>query len=262
MNEHDPPRLTDAASGTPDLLRDALVTARVQAPSAAQMASLAARLPVGAPPPAGPSGAAPAVAAPPSVLSGALIGAALGVIVAGAGFWAQGRGEAAREAAPRVAVTAFVEAPRVVTEAPAVSPVSTPVVASAAPSAARPAQLVASASAAVASSVPVAEPAPASGSGSEGAGAMGGPIDAETEAHFLQRAHNAVDASPARALALTEEHASRFPTGTLGQERELVAIQALVRLGRVDEARARGARFAAAFPGSAHRRRIEGLLGR
>jgi hypothetical protein len=40
----------------------------------------------------------------------------------------------------------------------------------------------------------------------------------------------------------------------------VVAIQALVRLGRVAEARARAARFVEAFPGSAHRTHVEALV--
>jgi len=268
MNEHDPPPLTDAGSGAPPLLRDALVTARAQAPSAAQLAALAGRLPLGgpppsAPPPGGPSGAAPAAAAPPSVLSGALIGAALGVLVSGTGLWLQARGEPApRVTAPRVTVTAPAEMPRPVTEARDVSPVHAPppATAAAAASALRPAPIVASASAAASTAAPSAEPEPASGSVGVMTGPAG-PADTETEAHFLQRAQDALATGPAQALALAEAHASRFPAGTLGQEREVVAIQALVRLGRVEEARARGGRFLAAFPGSAHRRRLEALLG-
>jgi hypothetical protein len=59
--------------------------------------------------------------------------------------------------------------------------------------------------------------------------------------------------SPAEAYALTIEHAARFPAGALVQERELLAIQALVRLGRGNEAESRRTRFLAAFPGSAYR---------
>jgi hypothetical protein len=261
MNEHDPPPLTDPASAAPALLRDALVTARAQAPSSAQLASLAARLPLGAPPPAGPSGAAPAappIGAPPSILSGALIGAALGVLVSGAGLWRSAKSEPAQEAAPRVTVVAVAEAPRAVTAPPATPPVSAPPAVSAASSVPRPAQVAASASVIAEAHEPTAAPVPTG----ESVGAMASPGDAETEAHLLQRAQDALSGGPAQALALTEAHASRFPAGALGQEREVVAIQALVRLGRLEEARARGARFAAAFPGSAHRRRIDALLER
>jgi hypothetical protein len=47
----------------------------------------------------------------------------------------------------------------------------------------------------------------------------------------------------------------------LVQERELVVIDALLRLGRRAEAIARAARFHQQFPTSVHGRRIDVLLG-
>jgi outer membrane protein assembly factor BamD (BamD/ComL family) len=55
----------------------------------------------------------------------------------------------------------------------------------------------------------------------------------------------------ASALAATETHAQRFPRGQLSEEREAIAIQALVLLGRLPDARARTDRFARAYPTSA-----------
>jgi hypothetical protein len=46
----------------------------------------------------------------------------------------------------------------------------------------------------------------------------------------------------------------------LAQERDVLAIQALIALGRTDEARARRERFLAAYPGSAHKRRLDALF--
>ena len=54
----------------------------------------------------------------------------------------------------------------------------------------------------------------------------------------------------AKALALADEHGRHFPRAQLGEEREAIAIQALVALGRNDEARGRAARFRAATPNS------------
>jgi hypothetical protein len=54
----------------------------------------------------------------------------------------------------------------------------------------------------------------------------------------------------ARALRLSDEHLRRFPRPQLGEEREAIAIQALVGLGRYDEARVRAARFRAGSPHS------------
>ena len=52
------------------------------------------------------------------------------------------------------------------------------------------------------------------------------------------------------ALAAVEEHARRFPKGQLVEERESVAIRALVLLNRKPEALARAERFRIAFPDS------------
>lgn len=65
----------------------------------------------------------------------------------------------------------------------------------------------------------------------------------------------------ARALGLLDDHARRFPRGQLGEEREALAIQALVALGRTDEARARAVRFKAASPNSLFLPAIEGSVG-
>jgi hypothetical protein len=54
----------------------------------------------------------------------------------------------------------------------------------------------------------------------------------------------------ARAIALTDEHARRFPHPQLGEEREAIAIQALVIAGRYDDARERARQFRAASPDS------------
>lgn len=82
-----------------------------------------------------------------------------------------------------------------------------------------------------------------------------------SEIALLQQAQAELGGNPGRALALTQQHARRFPGGALSQEREAIAIQALAGLGRTAEARARAERFAAAFPGSAYVRRFEVLLG-
>ncbi len=82
------------------------------------------------------------------------------------------------------------------------------------------------------------------------------------EYRLLRAARQALAEFPARALALTEEHARRFPRGILGQEREAIAIEALVQLGREGPARARARSFFATYPSSPHRSRIERALAR
>ncbi|HEU4578028.1 MAG TPA: hypothetical protein VFS67_07225 [Polyangiaceae bacterium] len=77
------------------------------------------------------------------------------------------------------------------------------------------------------------------------------------ESALLQRAQSALASDPARALALTEQHRRGFPRGALSEEREAIAIQALRRLGREPEARARAARFETKYPNSVHRSRVQ-----
>jgi hypothetical protein len=55
---------------------------------------------------------------------------------------------------------------------------------------------------------------------------------------------------PADALAIGQEHARTFPYGALVEEREVLAITALVRLGRFPEARIRATRFKREHPQS------------
>jgi hypothetical protein len=86
------------------------------------------------------------------------------------------------------------------------------------------------------------------------------PVGAEEDAdlELLQRAMSSP--APEVKLALAEEHLARFPRSALAQEREVLAIDALVRLGRRDEARTRLDRFARQWPTSAHLVRLEHLL--
>ena len=81
-----------------------------------------------------------------------------------------------------------------------------------------------------------------------------------TEVDLLDRAQDALSSRPGEALALADEHAVRYPAGVLAQEREVIAIDALVRLGRPGDARARADRFFRDFPASAHRPRIDAIL--
>jgi hypothetical protein len=88
------------------------------------------------------------------------------------------------------------------------------------------------------------------------------PADDTSEGALLHRAYVATPTDPRKALALTVEHARRFPSGMLAQEREVIAIESLVQLGRNDQARARASSFLAAHPGSAYQPRIDEALGR
>ena len=91
-------------------------------------------------------------------------------------------------------------------------------------------------------------------------GLAGGGVAADEEIPLLERAHRALSGTPAVALRLATEHARRFPSSSLDQERELIAVTALVDLGRTAEARRLARRFAYEHPGSAYVGRIENIL--
>ncbi|HMA94796.1 MAG TPA: hypothetical protein VKP30_19030 [Polyangiaceae bacterium] len=88
------------------------------------------------------------------------------------------------------------------------------------------------------------------------------PVVSAEEWRILRAARRAVPSDPGRALVLVREHAEKFPEGMLVQEREAIAIDALARLGRTSEARARSAAFSAQFPGSPYRNRNDAAVSR
>jgi hypothetical protein len=80
------------------------------------------------------------------------------------------------------------------------------------------------------------------------------------ESTLLESARLALKTDPKRAFQLTQEHAKRYPNGLLSQEREVIAIEALNRLGKRDAAKARGIEFNENFPGSALEPRLQQSL--
>ncbi|MDF2694800.1 MAG: hypothetical protein K0S65_3183 [Labilithrix sp.] len=83
----------------------------------------------------------------------------------------------------------------------------------------------------------------------------------DSEGALLHRAHAAMIAiEPAQALQLTAEHLRRFPNGVLAQEREVIAIEALARLGRADEAQSHATTFFLTYPRSPYRSRVDDAL--
>jgi hypothetical protein len=266
----DPARLLDARSDTTAGVRAVLRSGQRGLPGPEQLARLAARLPLGPLPP--PTGAPPAGSVPvasiaaPSVLPGAIVGALLGlVVVAG---WAlrdavSSRHDESIAAAVVTKVDAPIAAPRSAESRPLDAPAARPdparaaAIASSAPRGAGAAsvempQNEAPVMAESAAPAPALAPSTPSVAG-----------DLETEVHLLERARSALGADPGAALALAAEHARRFPGGALGQEREIIAVTALVALGRRPEAQARAASFLERFPGSPYRARLESLgLGR
>lgn len=82
-------------------------------------------------------------------------------------------------------------------------------------------------------------------------------VDLIDDADAALRAGNAE-----RAYALTRQHAERCPAGTFVQERERIAIEALAKLGRLDDMRERARAFEEHFPSSPHLRRVRSVVER
>jgi hypothetical protein len=80
------------------------------------------------------------------------------------------------------------------------------------------------------------------------------------EIALLAQAHDALSSQPARALALCETLRTQYASGRFTQEREVVEIEALVKLHRTEEARARWNEFKRRYPTSSHRVRLEELF--
>jgi hypothetical protein len=106
-----------------------------------------------------------------------------------------------------------------------------------------------------------ARPSQPAASGAVHAGKAPGKA-APSEAALLEQARAALASDPARALALTRQHQARFPSGVLKQEREVIAIEALRRLGQSKAAAERAGSFEQAYPDSAHRRAVESGLSK
>ncbi|MEM1417278.1 MAG: hypothetical protein AAGH15_20440, partial [Myxococcota bacterium] len=73
-----------------------------------------------------------------------------------------------------------------------------------------------------------------------------------TEVSLLVDARRVLDARPREALRLTRAHREAFPAGRLALEREVLAIDAHVRLGERRRARRRAAAFVERWPDSPH----------
>ena len=85
-------------------------------------------------------------------------------------------------------------------------------------------------------------------------------IASAAELALLRRAKAHARSEPSRALALVAEHERDHARGALVQEREVIAIEALLVAGQRSLAQQRATRFFARFPDSAHSRRIRTLL--
>lgn len=80
------------------------------------------------------------------------------------------------------------------------------------------------------------------------------------ELALVGRARTELASDPASALRALDEHARRFPDGKLAIERELLAVDALERLGRPADARARAARLLGRARGTIYEERVRSHL--
>jgi hypothetical protein len=66
---------------------------------------------------------------------------------------------------------------------------------------------------------------------------------------------------PSAAVRLSRQIAGEFPDGMLGEERDALAVVALARAGRGDEARASAARYVRRYPRGPHLARVRAVAG-
>lgn len=256
----DPTRLSDSRSTGSESLRRLLQAGRSEVPDDARLHGIASRLGFGLG--SVPTGAAAKGVA--TVLRNAAVktGAAAIIAVAGAGAVVTLATSPQRQ--PPVAAQSEPRAkPMVVTTtASAVSRPETPTpdVAPGPSGESLPRALPPRLIARVPSAKAVSGTEPASATAATAPEPPAAPPPTETEFSLVEKAQRALGSDPQRALALADRGESVYPTGPLAQEREVVAIEALIKLGRLDDARARGDRFARTFPGSAHAPRITQLL--
>lgn len=183
----------------------------------------------------------PAAGLPPAPKSPGVWGlkglGALGVVavVGGVAWWSS---QDARPSTPTLVASGVqpVEA-RTVTAA---QPSAAPPVASAAPPDPDPVSSVRKAPPPL-SAAPSAEP----------------PLD---QAKMLELARRKLASDPAGALALAEK-ARTVEGGNLGTEAEIIAIEALMRSGRVSDARSRAQRMLTRSPNTPYKRRLRDILG-
>ena len=102
--------------------------------------------------------------------------------------------------------------------------------------------------------------APAASNDNEGAPLTANTV-VESEVELLKQARSALAADPLQAYALSERCRAQYPGGAFAQEREYIAISALVRLGRGNEAKSRASLFRMHYPSSAYLPRLARMLG-
>lgn len=82
-----------------------------------------------------------------------------------------------------------------------------------------------------------------------------------SEVELLRRAQVALQGRPREAFQLTQEHRRFYPSGEFAQERDALAIQALMRVGDSEKARELAQSFIRAYPSSPHAHRFREAMG-
>jgi hypothetical protein len=72
------------------------------------------------------------------------------------------------------------------------------------------------------------------------------------EVPLIDAGRSELATSPSRALATLETHRREFPRGQLAAEREFLAVQALVQMNRIEDAKKRASELATRFPTSSY----------
>jgi hypothetical protein len=117
---------------------------------------------------------------------------------------------------------------------------------------------------------PSEQPAPEPAPRAPAAAALAAPSASESasadalqqEIRLLEQARRDLASSPSAARRALLDHEVRFPSGHLRIERELLLVDALVRLGRRPEAEARAERLERQNPNSLYRERLDQILGK
>ncbi|WP_437908754.1 hypothetical protein WME95_13250 [Sorangium sp. So ce327] len=245
----DPKRWNQEGGGAPPGARELLrAAAPIRPMTSAELARTAARV---APLETAAGAAAGAGATMPAWIKGIFLVAAIGA--GGAGLRAV-LGEAPSAAAPIAPPPALTDLPleRLLSRAEGRATAGSP--AADAPAADAPRPTPSALRREAPRSLRPAAPAPEATAAADG-------DDLVRESNLVDASRAALAQDPEAALAALERHQAEFPKGRLAEEREFIAIRALVRLGRADEARARAAAFLARYPSSSFADPLRRIVG-
>lgn len=77
---------------------------------------------------------------------------------------------------------------------------------------------------------------------------------------LLDPVRGQLESDPAGVLGVADAHRKKFPGGQLAADREYLAVRALKKLGREDEAKKRGAAFLVKYPNSPYAMYVRRLI--